>query len=73
VAIERAVGEQRQAFAGELVDTVSTRNQRPSASLALMKSMLHFWLGRVALGIGTRERRASFLRSLVHTLSLSSV
>jgi hypothetical protein len=32
-----------------------------------MKSMLHFSLGRLAWGVGTRDHRASFLRTLLRT------
>ena len=35
--------------------------------------MLHFAFGRVALGVGTRARRANFLRILVRIVSPSSV
>ena len=53
--------------------TVSTRNQRPSSSRLLTKSMLKRSLGLAALSSGTRWRRAIFLRSLVRTASPSSL
>src|SRR4029077_13295772 len=53
--------------------TVRMRNERPSANLSLIRSILQLWFGPTAIDLITRCRRAIFRRCLVRTINFLRV